>query len=74
LIQAFAQLNEMPFSFNLEQYLDLVAISIAADIVPITGENRILSLFSVCRQLNRDPRPGIKAILELSGMKKRVGD
>lgn len=68
LVQAFAQRNEMPFS-QLEQYLDLVAISIAADIVPITGENRILAFFGLQR-LNREPRPGIKAILELSGFKK----
>lgn len=70
LIQAFAQLNEMPFS-QLEQYLDLVAISIAADIVPITGENRILAFFGLQR-LNREPRPGIKAILDLSGIKKEL--
>jgi single-stranded-DNA-specific exonuclease len=68
LVQAFAQQNEMPFS-QLEQYLDLVAISIAADIVPITGENRILAFYGLQR-LNREPRPGIKAILELSGFKR----
>ncbi len=70
LIQAFAQKNQMPFS-QLEQYLDLVAISIAADIVPITGENRTLAYFGLQR-LNRDPRPGIKAILELGGIKKEL--
>jgi single-stranded-DNA-specific exonuclease len=70
LIQAFAQLNEMPFS-QLEQYLDLVAISIAADIVPITGENRTLAYFGL-QSLNREPRPGIKAILDLSGIKKEL--
>ncbi len=68
LVQAFAQQNEMPFS-QLDQYLDLVAISIAADIVPITGENRILAYFGLQR-LNREPRPGIKAILDLSGFKR----
>ncbi len=68
LVQAFAQQNEMPFS-QLDQYLDLVAISIAADIVPITGENRILAYYGLQR-LNREPRPGIKAILELSGFKR----
>lgn len=68
LVQAFAQQNEMPFS-QLDQYLDLVAISIAADIVPITGENRILAFYGLQR-LNREPRPGIKAILELSGFKR----
>ncbi|MBL7923416.1 MAG: single-stranded-DNA-specific exonuclease RecJ [Bacteroidia bacterium] len=68
LIQAFAQLNHVPFA-HLEQFLDLVAISIAADIVPITGENRILAFFGLQR-INKEPRPGIKAILELGGIKR----
>ncbi len=68
LIQAFAQLNHVPF-VQLEQFLDLVAISIAADIVPITGENRILAFFGL-QKINKEPRPGIKAILELGGIKK----
>ncbi len=70
LVQAFAQKNNIPFS-QLEQYLDLVAISIAADIVPITGENRILAFFGL-QLLNREPRPGIKAILELGGIKREL--
>ncbi|CAN5602751.1 single-stranded-DNA-specific exonuclease RecJ [soil metagenome] len=70
LIQAFAQLNHIPFS-QLEQYLDLVAISIAADIVPITGENRILAYYGL-QKLNREPRPGVKAILDLGGFKKEL--
>lgn len=70
LIQAFAQANHVPF-VQLEQFLDLVAISIAADIVPITGENRILAFYGLQR-LNKEPRPGIKAILELSGIKKEL--
>jgi single-stranded-DNA-specific exonuclease len=69
LAQAFAQKNGIPFN-HLEKYLDLVAISIAADIVPITGENRVLAYFGL-QFLNRDPRPGIKAILELSNMQVR---
>ncbi len=68
LIQAFAQVNHVPF-VQLEQFLDLVAISIAADIVPITGENRILAYFGL-QKINKEPRPGIKAILELGGVKK----
>ncbi len=48
------------------EYLDLVAISIAADIVPITDENRILTYFGL-KRINESPRPGIKAIMELSG-------
>ncbi|MFN8155209.1 MAG: single-stranded-DNA-specific exonuclease RecJ [Bacteroidia bacterium] len=70
LIQAFAQANHVPF-VQLEQFLDLVAISISADIVPITGENRILAFYGLQR-LNKEPRPGIKAILELSGIKKEL--
>jgi single-stranded-DNA-specific exonuclease len=49
-------------------YLDLVAISIAADIVPIVDENRVLTYFGL-KQINSSPRPGIKAILEISGKK-----
>ncbi len=70
LIQAFAQLNHVPF-VQLEQFLDLVAISIAADIVPITGENRILAYFGLQR-VNKEPRAGVKAILELSNIKKEL--
>jgi single-stranded-DNA-specific exonuclease len=70
LVQAFAQKNFIPFN-QIEQYLDLVAISIAADIVPITGENRILAFYGLQR-LNREPRPGVKAILELGGIKKEL--
>jgi len=67
LIQGYAQKHEIP-SEELDEYLDLVAISIAADIVPITGENRILTYFGL-KKLNSSPRPGIKAILDLSGSK-----
>ena len=49
------------------QYIDLVAISIAADIVEITGENRIIA-FHGLKQINLHPRPGIEAILSFSGL------
>ncbi len=49
------------------QYLDLVAISIAADIVDITGENRIMAHYGL-KQINSNPRPGIEAILSYSGL------
>jgi single-stranded-DNA-specific exonuclease len=68
LVQAFAQKNDIPF-IELMQYLDLVAVSIAADIVPLTGENRTLAYFGLQR-LNKQPRPGFKAIMELSNVKK----
>ncbi|MEP7263623.1 MAG: single-stranded-DNA-specific exonuclease RecJ [Bacteroidota bacterium] len=70
LIQAISQKNTMPFN-QLDQYLDLVAISIAADIVPITGENRILAYMGL-QKVNSQPRPGIKAILDLSSFKKEL--
>jgi len=53
----------------LFQYLDLVTISIGADIVPLTGENRILAHFGL-KQLQENKRPGIAAMLEKSGFKK----
>ena len=52
-------------------YLDLVSIAIAADIVPMTGENRILAFFGL-QKINADPRPGIKALMELAGIKKAM--
>jgi single-stranded-DNA-specific exonuclease len=70
LVQAFAQQNNIPFE-EVTQYLDLVAISIAADIVPVTGENRVLAYFGL-QKLNAQPRPGIKAILELGGFRRQL--
>ena len=49
-------------------YLDLVATSIAADIVPITGENRVLAFYGL-EKINSDPRPGIKALLNINPLK-----
>ncbi|NTW31484.1 MAG: single-stranded-DNA-specific exonuclease RecJ [Bacteroidetes bacterium] len=68
LIQAYSIKNNIPFS-DLIQYLDLVVVSIASDIVPVTGENRILSYFGL-KQINSNPRPGIEAILTFSAIKK----
>lgn len=68
LIQAYAQKKNIPFK-ELEKYLDLVVVSIASDIVKITGENRILAYYGL-KLLNTEPRPGIEAILEYSGIKK----
>ncbi|HXS57311.1 MAG TPA: single-stranded-DNA-specific exonuclease RecJ [Hanamia sp.] len=51
-------------------YLDLVVTAIGADIVPITGENRILAFYGLER-LNSRPCPGIKALMELSGVQKK---
>lgn len=62
LIQALASKQGKTVD-ELIFYLDLVATAIGADIVPITGENRILAYFGL-RVINTNPRPGIKAILE----------
>ena len=51
--------------------MDLVGISIAADIVPIIGENRILAYYGLMI-LNKDPRPGLKALLKTSRIYKKV--
>lgn len=53
---------------KLYEYLDLVAVSIASDIVPITGENRILAYYGL-QKLNEDPIPGLKALKEIAGLK-----
>lgn len=65
-IQAFARryFNEN----EVYRYLDLVAVSIASDIVPITGENRILAHYGL-QKLNEDPIPGLKALKDIVGIK-----
>jgi len=52
-------------------YLDLVATAIAADIVPITGENRILAYYGL-QKVNQDPCPGIKALMQLAAVQKTM--
>ena len=69
LIQAFAMDNGMPFS-DLVPLLDLCAISIAADIVPIMGENRILAYHGL-RQLNQSPSVGVKAVISICGLEDK---
>ncbi|MEZ5012944.1 MAG: single-stranded-DNA-specific exonuclease RecJ [Chitinophagales bacterium] len=67
LAQAFAQQHGIPFE-QVIALLDLVVVSIASDIVPITGENRVLAHFGL-KQLNSAPRPGLRALIEISGYK-----
>lgn len=62
LIQALAGRRGQTID-DLIPYLDLVATAIAADIVPITGENRVLAKFGL-EVINKSPRPGIKAIIQ----------
>jgi len=61
LIQALGQVNDQNID-DFIPYLDLVATAIAADIVPLTGENRILSFFGL-KVINQSPRPGIRALV-----------
>jgi len=68
-MQAFAKNNGIPFS-QLIPLLDFCAVSIAADIVPVTGENRILA-FHGLKQLNQNPSMGMKAIIETCGLTGR---
>lgn len=70
LIQAFSSLMGED-SGKVTAYLDLLAISIAADIVPITGENRILTFYGIER-INNNPRPGIKALILRSKIEKEI--
>lgn len=63
LIEALNITQGLPFS-SIEHYLDLVATAIAADVVPITGENRVLAYYGL-KVINESPRPGIKALMKL---------
>ncbi|MFE7087688.1 single-stranded-DNA-specific exonuclease RecJ [Sphingobacterium spiritivorum] len=67
IIQAFIQKNGMDIQ-QCYQFLDLVAVSIASDIVPITGENRILTHFGL-QKLNTNPCCGLQALINLSSNK-----
>jgi len=70
LMQALAEKLQLPDSSYL-QYLDLVATAIAADIVSMTGENRIMAYYGV-KKVNENPCAGIKALMILSGVKKEM--
>ena len=68
LVSALLQSLRLPPE-NAFRFLDLVATAIAADIVPMTGENRILAYYGI-KKVNEDPCPGIKALIKLSGFTK----
>jgi single-stranded-DNA-specific exonuclease len=70
LIQALTETWQQPVSFYLE-FLDLVATAIAADIVPITGENRVLTYYGL-KKVNENPCMGIRALLQLAGLQKEI--
>jgi len=70
LMMALTAKKGLPESSYLA-YLDLVATAIAADIVPITGENRILAYYGL-QKVNENPCAGIKALMQLGGIQKHI--
>ena len=68
LVQAYASRHGIPFS-KLIPLLDLLAVSIASDLVSVTGENRILAHYGL-KQLNEAPRKGLEAMIRLTGIDK----
>ncbi|MDP4203553.1 MAG: single-stranded-DNA-specific exonuclease RecJ [Bacteroidota bacterium] len=66
LMQAFAINNDIDLAL-LYQLLDLVVVSIASDIVPITGENRVLAYYGL-KKLNSSPSLGLKSIIDICGL------
>ena len=69
LITALSQKLNIPEK-EYFSYLDLVATAIAADIVPLAGENRVLAFYGL-KKINEDPCSGIKALVQLSGIEKK---
>ncbi len=65
-MQAFGINNRFPFS-DVEKLMELTAVSIAADIVPITGENRVLAYYGL-KQINTLPSMGLKGIIDVCGL------
>ena len=70
LVQAYALRNNIPFS-EVERLLDMVVVSIASDIVPLTGENRILAHFGL-KRLNENPSKGLLSIIKICGLEKHT--
>ncbi len=66
LVQAYSQMYGIPFE-SLIPLLDLLVVSIASDLVSVTGENRILAHYGL-KQLNCEPRVGLLAMIQLSGL------
>ncbi len=70
LIHAYSKIHGIDFC-KIIHYLDLVAVSIASDIVPITGENRVLAYFGL-KQLNESPRTGLREIMREAEVSKAL--
>lgn len=69
-MQAFSKTKGIPFD-EILPLLDLLVVSIASDLVSITGENRVLAYFGL-KQLNQSPRKGLLSIIKLSGLEKHM--
>lgn len=65
LLQAYSKMNDIPFS-EIAELLDLLVVSIASDIVPVTGENRVMAYYGL-KKLNSSPSIGLKTIMKYSG-------
>ncbi|MBO7168521.1 MAG: single-stranded-DNA-specific exonuclease RecJ, partial [Rikenellaceae bacterium] len=70
LVQAYCQRHDMPFS-TIEGLLDLVTVSIASDIVPLIGENRVLAYYGLQR-LNSKPNKGLASIIKICGLENHT--
>ncbi len=70
LLQAYCIFQNIPVE-ELCNFLDLLAVSIAADIVPITGENRVLAYYGL-KVLNKTSRPGLKALIKIAGLNREL--
>ncbi len=68
LVQGYAQKKNIDFR-KVEKLLDLVVVSTAADIVPLTGENRVLAYYGL-KMLNDSPRKGLQSIIKICGLDK----
>jgi len=66
LVQGYCMRKGIPFD-NIERLLDLVVVSIASDIVPLQGENRVLAYYGLQR-LNSNPNKGLKSIIKICGL------
>lgn len=71
LVQGIAKRNGIE-EIELDNLLDLVVVSTACDIVPVNGENRVLAHYGL-RRVNSDPRPGIKAMMQMANVKRQLG-
>jgi len=68
MVQAYASKHNIPFE-SIVSLLDLMVVSIASDLVSVTGENRVLAYYGL-KQLNENPRKGLMSIIKLSGLEK----